>query len=131
MFRSSLPWNGCSIDTTVCVINRYMAKITTKNEVPYIVPEVVETTPLYEINSTAYAVKVEYNLKDSLHSSVVMLKREDGDPIPTNMNVIRDKVLKLPDYEPNHSIQWIMCRVTDPDYRNPDAIDDNIRPLEI
>ena len=108
-----------------------MAKIKTQNDEPFIIPEVVETTPLYEINSTAYAVKVEYSLKDSLHSTVVMLKREDGDPIPTNMNVIRDKVLKLRDFEPNHSIQWIMSKVADPDYRTPDAIDDNIRPLEI
>lgn len=109
-----------------------MAKLySDDNTPPYLIPEVVEVTPLYEINSTAYAVKVEYNMKDSIHSSVIMLERADGDPIPTNMNTLKEKVLSGNDYQPHHSMQWIIKTIEDPDQGRPVRIDDNTRALEI
>lgn len=101
------------------------------NTPPYLIPEVVEVAPLYEINSTAYAVKVEYNMKDSIHSSVLMLDRVDGDPIPTNMNTIKEKVLSSSDFLPHHSMQWVVKVLEEPDQGKPVRIDDNTRALEI
>ena len=132
MFRSSLPRNGCSIDTTICVINRCMAKIQNySGGYQTLLPEVVEVAPLYEVNSTAYAVKVEYNFNDTLHPTVVLLERTDGDPIPSNMEELKAKVINAGDIDPHHSMHWIVKLVEDPDYRNPIRIDDNVRPLEI
>ena len=109
-----------------------MAKIQ-RHEQGYITlrPEVVEVAPLYQVNSTAYAVKVEFDFNDTMHSSVVLLEGNDGDPIPTNMEELKSKVLAQSELDPHHSMHWITKLVEDPDYRNPVRIDDNVRPLEI
>lgn len=94
-------------------------------------PEVVEVAPLYQVNSTAYTVKVEFDFNDTIHSSVVLLERNDGDPVPTNMEELKTKVMAQAELDPHHSMHWITKLVEDPDYRNPIRIDDNVRPLEI
>lgn len=77
-------------------------------------PEIVECVPLHAINSTAYAVKLEYKYEDSLHGSVVVALREDGDPIPTNMAIVRSQIPNHTDIEPHFSMDWLNRKVQAP-----------------
>lgn len=77
-------------------------------------PEIVECVPLHAINSTAYAVKLEYKFEDSLHGSVVVALREDGDPIPTNMAIVRSQIPNHTDIEPHFSMDWLNRKVQAP-----------------
>ena len=80
-----------------------------------LLPEIVEAAPLHAINSTAYAVKLEYRYEDSLHGSVVVAFREDGDPIPTNVEQVKAHVdLGVTDTEPHFSMEWTNRKVQTP-----------------
>ena len=77
-------------------------------------PEIVEAVPLHAINSTAYAVKLEYKFEDSLHGSVVVALREDGDPIPTNMDTVKRQIPNHTDIEPHFSMDWLNRKIQSP-----------------
>ena len=78
-------------------------------------PQIVEATPLHSINSTAYACKIEYTFEDSLHSAVIINFRNDGDPIPTNMEEVKSQTdLTASDIEPHFSMEWANRKVQTP-----------------
>jgi hypothetical protein len=91
-------------------------------------PDVVEVAPLYEINSTAYAVSVEFSLSDSAHKATHISIRTDGDPVPTNMTDILSG-LRVSDLEPHFSMQWINKKTQNPGPGRGVAIQDNIEEI--
>lgn len=93
-------------------------------------PDIVEATPMHSINSTAYACKIEYKFEDSLHSSIVVAFREDGDPVPTNMEEVKTQVdPRLIDIEPHFSMEWANKKVQTPSKYNSVATEDSIEEL--
>ena len=92
-----------------------MATIYKQGGADRLMPEIVTATPLHEINSTAYAVKLEYRFEDSLHGSVVVAFREDGDPIPTNVEQVKAHIkTAFTDIEPHFSMEWTNRKVQTP-----------------
>ena len=104
-----------------------MAAIYRQGGADRLLPEIVSATPLHEINSTAYAVKLEYRFEDSLHGSVVVAFREDGDPIPTNVEQVKAHVdLGVTDIEPHFSMEWTNRKVQTPAKGRPLSTEDSI-----
>ena len=97
-----------------------MAVIYTQGGAERLQAEIVEATPLHAINSTAYACKIEYRFEDSLHSAVIINFRNDGDPVPTNMEEVKAQSdLGVMDTEPHFSMEWANRKVQTPGkYRN-------------
>ncbi len=92
----------------------------------HLVPEVKECTPLYSINSTSFAAKVEYDFKDSMHSSIAILDKVDG-KIPSNLNLLNDLVFSSGiDFYPHFSPMWAFKLTSDPKQGNVDAIQDTV-----
>ncbi len=92
----------------------------------HLVPEIKECTPLYSINSTAFAAKIEYDFKDSLHSSVAIFVKVDGE-IPSNLDTLNKLVvISGIDYFPHFSPSWAFKLTSDPKQGNSDAIQDTV-----
>jgi hypothetical protein len=92
----------------------------------HLVPGIKECTPLYSINSTAFAAKIEYDFKDSLHSSVAIFDKVDG-KIPSNLDTLNKLVLSSGiDYFPHFSPSWAFKLTSDPKQGNVDALQDTV-----
>lgn len=79
-----------------------------------LIPEVVQVSPMHEINSTAYAAKLTYKFEDSLHSSVVICKKEENDPIPTKVSLTQEQLSNEMDIEPHFSMEWTNRKIQTP-----------------
>lgn len=92
----------------------------------HLVPEIKECAPLYSINSTAFAAKIEYDFKDSLHSSVAIFDKVDG-KIPSNLDTLNKLTLSSGiDYFPHFSPSWAFKLTSDPKQGNVDALQDTV-----
>lgn len=96
------------------------------NNFSYVVPELDKAIPLYAINSTAYAVELSWKLEDCTQKGITIAFRPDGDPVPSNVDLVTKQLKRKGFHDPHWSMQWIRRTIETPCPGKSNYTDDNV-----